>query len=234
MPQPKTSPADLAEGERIFGAQCSFCHGPSGEGALGPPLAVPRLRHAPDDAALFEVIREGIPNSDMPANVMTDAQTWQLVAFVRSIGKAKESKSSGDPKLGEQIYAAKGGCAQCHSIDGVGGAVGPDLTGIGDRHDAAFLRTSILDPNAALPRDFLLLQVVTKGGERITGVRINEDTFSIQIRDLTGRVHSFWKNELTELVKEPHKSPMPNYRDRLTSDEVENIVAYLQSLQGDK
>ena len=233
-PQPKASPADLAAGERIFGAQCSFCHGPNGEGAVGPALAAPKLRRAPDDPAMFQVIREGIPNTQMPADVLTDAETWQVVAFVRSLGRQKQSKSNGDPRLGEQVYRGKGGCARCHSIAGRGGAIGPDLSDIGARQDANFIRTSILDPEASVPREFLKVQVVTKDGKRFDGIRVNEDTFSIQIFDLSGQVHSFWKTELAELVKQPNKSPMPSFKNVLSAGEVENLVAYLETLQGDK
>ena len=180
------------------------------------------------------MIREGIPNTDMPANVLTNIQTWQVVAYVRSIGRAKESKSTGDPQRGKQVYDGKGACARCHTIGGRGGAIGPDLTDIGARQDGSFIRTSLVDPEASVPRDFLQVRVVTKTGERLTGVRVNEDTFSIQIRDLSGQLHSFWKTELAELAKEPGKSPMPSYRSVLSSEELENLVAYLESLQGDK
>jgi cytochrome c oxidase cbb3-type subunit 3 len=233
-PQPKPTPADLVEGERIFGAQCSFCHGPNGAGGgVGPALAVSRLPHAPNDQALFEVIREGIPNTQMPANVLTNAQTWQVVAYLRTLGRAKEPKSTGDPRQGEEVYLGnKAACTRCHTIHGQGGAIGPDLAGIGAREKTSFIRTSILDPEASVPPDFLQLRVVTKDGQRLTGVRVNEDTFSIQIRDLSNQLHSFWKTELTELVKEPNKSPMPSYRNVLSSQEIENVVAYLESLKG--
>ena len=90
--QPKATPEDRAEGQRIFGTQCSFCHGPKGEGGQGAVLAVPRLSHAPDDVSLFRVIRDGIPGTKMPANALTPAQLWQVVAFVRSLGHVEGSK----------------------------------------------------------------------------------------------------------------------------------------------
>jgi putative heme-binding domain-containing protein len=193
---------------------------------------VPTLRRAPDEQALSQVIREGIPNTQMPASVLTTAQTRQLVAYVRMLGRIGQKKPAGDPRMGEQVYLGKGGCARCHTVRGRGGAIGPDLTGIGGRREADFIRNSILDPEASVPRDFLQLRVVTKDGHRITGVRLNEDAFSIQIRDLSNRFYSFWKTELTEVVKEPNRSPMPSYRNILNSMEVDNVVAYLESLQG--
>jgi len=74
--------------------------------------------------------------------------------------------------------------------------------------------------------------VVTKAGRSITGVRINEDTFSIQIRDLSNQFHSFWKNELTDIVKEPKRSIMPSYQSILSAAELDDMLAYLESLRG--
>jgi cytochrome c oxidase cbb3-type subunit III len=231
-PQPKTTPADLAEGQRIFGTQCSYCHGPKGEGGQGAVLAVPRLPHAPDDQSLFRVIHEGIPGTRMPASALTTAQIWQVAAFVRTLGRVEGSKSSGNPQRGQQVYATKGGCAGCHTIGGHGGAIGPDLADIGARKNAAEIRTLLLDPDASASLDFLQVRVVTKDGRSITGVRLNEDSFSIQIRDLSNQFHSFWKSEVRDIVKDFKKSIMPSYRNTLTPAELDDLVAYLESLQG--
>lgn len=231
-PQPKTTPADLAEGARIFGTQCSYCHGPKGEGGQGAVLAVPRLPHAPDDQSLFRVIHEGIPGTRMPASALTTAQIWQVAAFVRTLGRVEGAKSTGDAGHGQQIFEGKGGCERCHSIRGHGGGIGPDLSDIGARQTASELMASLVDPDASVPLEFLQVRVVTKDGRSMTGVRLNEDTFSIQIRDLSNQVHSYWKTELKEIAKEPKKSLMPSYRNTLTAAELNDVVAYLQSLQG--
>src|SRR5271170_5589178 len=110
--QPKATPEDRAEGQRIFGTQCSYCHGPKGEGGQGAVLAVPHLPHAPDDISMFRVIRDGIPGTRMPASALTPPQLWQLVAFVRGLGRIEASKLTGDPKRGQQIFGSKGGCAR--------------------------------------------------------------------------------------------------------------------------
>lgn len=232
--QPKTTPADLAEGGRIFGTQCSYCHGPKGEGGQGAVLAVPRLPHAPDDQALFHVIHEGIPGTRMPASALTTAQVWQVAAFVRSLGRVEGSKASGDARHGQQVFAGKAGCARCHTVGGRGGAVGPELGDIGARQSAAEIRTSIVDPDAVVPFDYMQVRVTAKDGRNITGVRLNEDTFSIQIRDLSNQFHSLLKTEVSEIVKEPKKSIMPSYRSSLTPEELDDVVAYLASLQGAK
>ena len=163
---------------------------------------------------------------------MSARQIWQVAAFVRTLGRVERSKTPGDPRRGEQLCAGKGGCAGCHTVAGRGGAIGPDLTDIGARSSPAYMRISIIDPEAAVPPDFLQVRVVVKDGRRITGVRLNEDAFSIQMRDLSNQFHSFWKSELAELVRDRGRSPMPSYRNVLSSEEIDDLVAYLESLRG--
>jgi hypothetical protein len=83
-----------------------------------------------------------------------------------------------------------------------------------------------------MPDNFLQVRVVTQDGSWITGIRVNEDTFTIQIRDYADRVYSFRKEELRELDKDWGKSPMPSYRGVLSDSEIRDVIAYLISLQG--
>jgi cytochrome c oxidase cbb3-type subunit 3 len=230
---PDTTPADLKNGQQLFMGQCARCHGPKGEGGRGAVLAQPRLRHAPDDEALFLVIRDGIKGTEMPADYAVDTrETWQLAAYVRSLGRMAPETVPGDPKRGQEFYQTKGGCSQCHIISGQGGSLGPELTEIASRRSAAHLRAAVLDPESTLPEGFLEVQVVTSEGHRITGVRLNEDTFTIQLLDLNGGLHSFFKDDLKELQRDTGKSPMPSFRTMLSASEVDDLVAYLVSLRG--
>ena len=232
---PYTAAADLKNGQQLFLAQCSRCHGSKGEGGRGAVLTQPRLPHAPDDPALFVVIRDGIKGTEMPAGYAIDTrENWQLVAFVRSLGRTARETVPGDPKHGQEIYQSKGRCAQCHIVAGQGGSLGPELTEIGSRRSATHLRAAVLDPQSTLPEDFLALRLVTKDGRNISGVRLNEDTFSIQVRDLNGGVHSFLKEDLKELHRDEGKSPMPGFRGSLSASEVDDLVAYLVSLRGNQ
>ena len=128
---------------------------------------------------------------------------------------------------------------------GHGGALGADLTEVGLRRGASYLRTALVQPEAAVPRayasyrsdvslteNFLQVRVVTATGAELTGVRINEDTFSIQLRDATNRVHSFWKTELRQLHKDWGRSPMPSYAEVFTPAELDDLVAFLATQRG--
>jgi hypothetical protein len=92
----------------------------------------------------------------------------------------------------------------------------------------------MLRPEISITPNFLQVRVRTKDGRNILGVRINEDTFSIQIRELSGRTYSFFKSELVELDKQWGKSPMPSYRAIFSNEEIDHLTAFLVSLRGEQ
>jgi cytochrome c oxidase cbb3-type subunit III len=230
---PFTALVDLQAGEKVFLGQCAGCHGPKGEGGRGAVLAQPRLRHAPDDESLFLVIRDGIKGTEMPAGYALDTlETWQVAAYVRSLGKLPQESVPGNAQRGKEIFHSKGNCTQCHIVSGEGGSLGPELTDIGARRSSAHLRAVVLDPESQLPEGFLQVRVTTNDGRRFTGLRLNEDTFTVQIRDLNGQLHSFLKQDLKELQKDTGQTPMPRFRTILSASETDDVVAYLVGLKG--
>ncbi|MEO6437040.1 MAG: c-type cytochrome [Tepidisphaeraceae bacterium] len=230
-----TSRADLANGDKLFQHHCALCHGPKGEGGRGPMLTAAKLSRAADDTALVEVIKHGIRGTEMPgAGSMMDREVSQTAAYVRSLGKVSQKPVPGNPARGAEIYRGKGACASCHSILGQGGISAPDLAGIGLRRSAVYLRESLVEPGAAVPDKYLLVTVATKKGPNVSGVRVNEDSFSIQVRDDAGRPHSFWKHEIERIDRQRGKSPMPSFKGRLSEDELTDLVAHLVSLKEGK
>jgi putative heme-binding domain-containing protein len=222
---PALAQSDTGRGEQIYQSQCAYCHGRDGEGGRGPVLTRPVLRRAPDDEALTRIIRRGLPDAGMPGTTMSDREASMVAAYVRQFGRKAPERPPGNPDAGRKLYQEHR-CAQCHTLAGSGGAYGPDLTGIGIRRNVAHLRTSLLDPGADTPDDYAFLRATTLAGRTIEGVRVNEDTFSVQIRDATSAVHSFWKHELRDLKKDLTSSPMPSYK-HLSAAAVDDLVAYL-------
>lgn len=223
---------DTDRGARLFAANCALCHGPKGTGGRGADLAQPHLRRATNDAALFQIIHNGIPGTEMPANrAMTGHEMWQVVAFVRTLGRTATEKVPGDAQNGASVFRTAG-CLACHAIGTDGGRMGPPLTEVGERRSAAYLRALLLDPAQNLPDGFIMVEITTTAGAHKTGIVMNEDTYSIQIRDLSGNLHSYWKQDLTALEEHADRTPMPSVRGRLSDRELTDLVAYLVSLRG--
>jgi len=225
------TPPDLAAGRKIFEAQCALCHGQTGTGGRGPSLNRPKLNKAADDDALRKVIFEGI-NPEMPgAWQLSKREVASVAAYVRSLGTVQPEPLAGDAARGASVYESKG-CPGCHIASGKGQGIGPELTDIGARRNGAYLRKTLLKPTDSLPEDFLYVAAVTSSGETVRGIRVNEDSFTIQLKDARGRFHSFRKAELKELRRLKQESPMPSYERSLSAAELDDIVAYLASLRG--
>jgi cytochrome c oxidase cbb3-type subunit III len=245
LPLAGQSTADPGKGKQLFLGMCSRCHGIEGGGGEGPNLNRPVLTRANTDEALLAIIRDGIPDRGMPrTRRLTNTELQALVSFVRSLRSsgavAGALANPGSPEKGQAIYK-RSGCASCHVVAGEGGTLGPELTSVGSHRAPDYLRQAILDPGAVLPRgtmlipgrgfnEFLPVRIVTRDGREVKGLRVNEDSFTIQVRDAGNQLYSFRKADLQELEKQFGKSLMPEYQGRLSDSEMVDLVAYLSSL----
>src|SRR5688572_12508939 len=186
---PYSSAADLELGRKLYMGRCGHCHGQSGEGGRGAVLNTGRFRHGSSDRELFMIIRNGIPNTEMPgAFNLPDLEVWRMVAHLRQLSRQGASEpSSGDATAGAIVYQ-RSGCATCHTIDGKGGFLGPDLTGIGAKRAVRHLRESLVDPNADIPLDYRSVSVTDRAGTNIIGIHLNEDEYSVHLRDMSGNL----------------------------------------------
>jgi cytochrome c oxidase cbb3-type subunit III len=234
---------ELDNGRQLFQTLCSRCHGILGEGGEGPSLKRAQLTHAVDDEALVSVVVNGIPGTGMPGSrQLRGADAADVAAYVRSLGQLPPEPLPGNPVVGRQVYQSIGNCASCHILEGVGTGIGPELTDVGLRRNAAYLRQSVLNPAADQPRlvdrfrgtlnAFLTVRVVSERGN-YEGMRINEDEFTVQLRDLTGAIHSFDKADLLSYEKAFGHSFMPGYEAALNEQQVDDLVSYLMSLRGE-
>jgi cytochrome c oxidase cbb3-type subunit III len=238
----KTSPEDVAAGKVLYESTCSKCHGLDGGGGDGPSL-----QGAPErlgDAEVGSIVRGGIPGTGMNGfGSLNVDETGQVVGYLRTLGRTADAEvARGDPAKGKEVYDTSG-CATCHIISGVGGGVGPELTRVGSMRGPGYLRTQLVTPGADLPHEagamergrftqYLFVRVTTRDGHVVEGTRVYEDTFTIELKDATGRFHSFRILELQKIEKLPGKSVMPSFKDALSATQLDDLVAYLSSLKG--
>jgi putative heme-binding domain-containing protein len=239
--------ADSAqEGRSLFRANCSPCHGLNAKGGgRGPDLASGRWAHGASDAEVFRTISQGVPGTAMPANAFDDTEIWALVAYLRSLAPPQQTMLAGNPARGQKLFSGSSGCATCHMVKGIGGALGPDLSRVGASRSVAYLIESIrepdkelsdgmLDPNNhyGLPLVYDTVTVTLLNGEKIMGVAKNEDTFSLQLLDTSQRLRLFRKSQLKAVLHE-RKSLMPAYSESmLSAADLDDLIAYLETLHG--
>jgi len=238
-PLDQLTEGDLIDGERLFRVHCARCHGIDGAGGEGSNLARSRLKYATDDESLIDVIDSGIAGTGMPAIwTLDDAQTVRVAGYVRTLGRLDAEEMPGDPIRGAEIYQTSGGCPACHIIAGHGTGIGPELTEIGDQRGLAYLRSSLTEPADAQSQtsgyqDYLTVRARSQY-DQVEGLRINEDAFSIQVRDVSGTIHSFRKQDLVEFEKIFAHSLMPEYGATLPQQDLDDLISYLMSLRSEQ
>jgi PQQ-dependent dehydrogenase (methanol/ethanol family) len=136
---------------------------------------------------------------------------------------------------GEALFFGKAACGACHQVNARGGIAGPDLSSAG-RMPAEALRRKIVAPNT--PPDTggrggpNSVVVRTKDGREIRGVRRSEDSFSLLLADASGALRSIDKRTLADQRTEATSLMPSDYAQRLSAAEIENLVAYLETLNG--
>jgi putative heme-binding domain-containing protein len=226
------SQADIERGSRLYGANCAFCHGASGNAISNVDLRSGKFRKAASDEDLARLITTGVPGTAMPPHKFQDAELTGIVAYIRSMRDSHAATVAvGDARRGREIFAGKGACLSCHRVNGQGSRMAPDLSDIGTVRSARALEESLLDPTASMLPMNRSVRGVTRDGKVVTGRRLNEDTYSVQLIDADEHLVSLAKADLKEytVIK---TSAMPSYRTKLSTAELGDLVVYLLTLDG--
>ena len=205
---------------------CRVC-GSAGLGGRGPNLRERVFWHPLDDETLFKAIQKGISGGMPPANLPED-QTWQVVAFVKSLtAPAMENQAPGDAKAGGELFWGKAGCGGCHRIQGRGGSLGPDLSNIAATRALPQIRDAILDPDAEISSGYASVAVSLKNGKAQRGVARNRTNYSLQLQEADGTLHLLSMGEVSKISLTKGSLMPKDLAKRLGGREIDNIVAYL-------
>ncbi len=227
---PHLGNADSIKGGLVlYRVRCGNCHGLDARGYRGPDLTV-ALGGMPDER-LFQTIRKGVPGSDMLPSSLSDHEVLIIIAYLRNMNvSAPVDTITGNAENGRAVFTAQ--CASCHRVGETGGRLGPDLSRIGSARSHDSLVSEIRTPSEWMPPGYEAVTLVTKDGQKIRGVKKNEDTFTIQIMDARERLQGYRKAELQQLVFDK-TSLMPEYgKERLTDSDLNDLIGYLRTLRG--
>jgi putative heme-binding domain-containing protein len=130
----------------------------------------------------------------------------------------------GDPTKGKEVFKQQ--CAKCHTHNGEGAKVGPDLTGM-SVHPREELLVHILDPSRSVEGNFLLYSVATTDGRVINGLLASESKNAVELVDTEGKTQTILRGDIEEMVASK-KSLMPEgFEKQVPPEAVADLLAFL-------
>ena len=218
-------PEAFSAGRELYLERCAVCHGQDATGSMAANLIRSRVVASGRDQALFDMIRKGIPGTEMFAHEIPDDSIWRIVTFLHGLARPGDRPPlPGDPARGRELFVQTG-CRGCHAVQGRGGFLGPDLSSIALQRTADAIRSAVTEPNATVDTGFRRINVVSKDGRRADGVLRNEDSFSLQVLTREGEHLSFDQSEIAS--RTDGDSPMPAAAAKLSAADLRDLLAFL-------
>ena len=149
----------------------------------------------------------------------------ELAAFVGEV------RTRGDARHGAAIFRRPTlGCMACHSVNGEGGIVGPNLSALGSAQPIDFIVGAILDPQKEIKEGFTSVAVTTKDGEEYQGNLLRETRDEVVIRDVLQNKEVRLRRDTIQEKRELGSVMPGGLADTLTRDEFRDLVRYLSEL----
>lgn len=226
---------NVQRGAKVYAANCTFCHGPTAKGAVGPSLIDSALvRHDHNGDQIAPLLHQGRAEKGMPSfSNLTQDQVSDVVAFLHARilftdsretegprgGYQKQQLLTGNAQAGEVYFNGLGQCSQCHNVKG-------DLAGIAVKYQPTELEGRILYPRGKASTAIVTLW----DGSKHAGKLLHVDPFYVAIEDANGNYHSWSASGIKVVVNDPlekHRQLLAAY----TNKDVHDLFAYLETLK---
>ena len=140
--------------------------------------------------------------------------------------KLKGQEVGNDPTIGKTLFQKN--CASCHQMDGMGFAVGPNISDSRE-HTYEKLLVAILDPNRAIDANYFRTLALTDDGETVEGLLRDSNAQSITLELQNGIKRVLNRSELVEF-KSSGKSMMPEGMEaQLSAEEMGELLWYVKN-----
>jgi putative heme-binding domain-containing protein len=173
-------------------------------------------------ALLQESLVVGLPENVTPAQ--GPGREWSVAEAIQTLGPKLEGRNHA---RGENLFHATR-CSACHRFDGMGGAIGPDLTTVANKFAVADLMEAILEPDRAISDQYGSSIVSDEDGFLAEGIVLEDgDEIFVYPRDPNATPATFRRDEVVN-IQESSTSQMPSgLLDQLSAEELKDLVAYL-------
>ena len=144
----------------------------------------------------------------------------------------REAIVGGDADAGRKVFFEKSevSCLRCHKVNGVGGEVGPDLTGIGGKQKRGYLLESIVDPNKQIAKGYESVLITLKNGKQLSGILKNDDAKDVRLMTAEGQLITSRRLDIDERARGPSAMPS-DLVQKLSRAEVRDLVEFLSGLR---
>ena len=236
-------------GRKVYRQFCAVCHGPRGQGSpLGKPLNAGEAL-ALTDAEMFDAVSKGRPDEGMMAfgAGLSRAEIERVTEYVRKLqGRASQRRarvrgsgsagpggeSKAKERLGEELFAGKAGCMQCHSYYTRGGVIGPALDKLASRLSAREIREAVASPAKTIVENFGGKEIETKRGATLRGRFRYETEDTLQLLNTEGTIWTTYFKKDLKSVADLEGSLMPEgLLSKLSKEEQDALFAFLQTLK---
>jgi putative heme-binding domain-containing protein len=163
-----------------------------------------------------------LPIEDAMLKVVRTSKEWKLADLADSLQEL-HGRSLANAKQVFQI----GACVSCHKLGGVGKEVGPDLTKLDPKYDATEILKHLLDPSLKIDEKYQPWMFVTSEGKSITGTILKEDQATVTVALTDGQQLVLKTSEIDEREKSKVSIMPQGVLNRLTREEILDLVAYL-------
>jgi putative heme-binding domain-containing protein len=179
------------------------------------------LRH--HVAALDALVRKHWRDLEPATPAALQAEIGRLTTVVRA--------GPGDPLVGQRLF--KNNCANCHTIFGQGGKVGPDLTSY-RRDDLGAMLLGVVSPNAEIREGYATYLIETKDGRALAGLLADQDPQLVVLRRSDGREVPVRRAEIEEMRVSAISLMPEGVLKGLSDKDVRDLFAFLRSSQPPK
>ena len=223
----KQAEKEKLSGKQLYSNHCSACHGPSGNGGVGVPLALPDFQYGVTNDYLEKTIRLGRPGRIMPA--FTELRNDEVKAIIKHIRswapgkpfKYSNKKINGNIKRGKKLYAKN--CAACHGAKGEGGE-GTGVTFSRPRN-LPVIAPALNNSGFLMSAPDLMIKTVLMNGREGTPMLsfLKQGLSEKDIDDVVTFVRSFEKTTPAEISKETI-SPLISFESPNTLEETVTTI----------
>ncbi|HKD08943.1 MAG TPA: c-type cytochrome [Bryobacteraceae bacterium] len=240
--------AAAARGRTLFAAECVDCHGPLARGSEKGANLIRSEVVLKDrvGSELGPFLKKGHPlQSNKNSADLTSDQVADISHFLKQrINDALKrsptgiNKVTGNVAAGKAYFNGDGKCASCHAITE---GSPHTLFAISARYpDSVNLQQAMLFPgggrggrgfSAGPSAGGVTITVTAPGEPAVTGTPVQLDDFDVQLRDSDGKVYKWSRTPALKIVKHDPLAAHHELLDRLTNDNVHDLVVYLETLK---